>query len=119
MDFLFRLARTSSGCNGIWVIVDRFTKTARFIPIKQSFSLDKLAKLYIDKIVSQYGTPVSIVLDRDSRFTSKFCPKLQDALRTNLRFSTVFHPPINGQFERTIQTLEDILRAYILQFKRS
>ena len=63
MGFLFGLPKTPSGCDGIWVIVDRFTKTAHFIAIKQTFSLDKLAGLYIDKIVSQYGTPMFIVLD--------------------------------------------------------
>ncbi|TYK23862.1 reverse transcriptase [Cucumis melo var. makuwa] len=72
MDFLFGLRRTSSGHDGIWVIVDRLTKMARFIPIKVTSTLDKLARLYVHKTVSQYGVPVSIVSDRDPRFTSKF-----------------------------------------------
>ncbi|KAL0540951.1 hypothetical protein IC582_020977 [Cucumis melo] len=72
IDFLFGLPRTSSGHDGIWVIVDRLTKTTRFIPIKATSTLDQLARLYVDKIVSQYGVPVSIVSDRDPKFTSKF-----------------------------------------------
>ncbi|KAL0557225.1 hypothetical protein IC582_005743 [Cucumis melo] len=117
MDFLFGLPRTTNGHNGIWVIVDRLTKTARFLPVKVTFTLDKLAKLYVDKTVSAYGAPVSSVSDQDSRFTSKFWPSLQQALGTKLHFSTAFHPQTDGQSERTIQTLEDMLRACALQFK--
>ncbi|KAL0554251.1 hypothetical protein IC582_008168 [Cucumis melo] len=119
MDFLFGLPRTSSGHDGIWVIVDRLTKTTRFIPIKMTSTLDQLARLYVDKIVSQYGVPVSIVSDRDPRFTSKFWPSLQKAMGTGLKFSTSFHPQTDGQSERTIQTLEDMLRACVLQLKGS
>ncbi|KAL0559359.1 hypothetical protein IC582_003968 [Cucumis melo] len=119
MDFLFGLPRTSSGHDGIWVIVDRLTKTTRFIPIKMTSTLDQLARLYVDKIVSQYGVPVSIVSDRDPRFTSKFWPSLQKAMGTGLNFSTSFHPQTDGQSERTIQTLEDMLRACVLQLKGS
>ncbi|KAA0032714.1 DNA/RNA polymerases superfamily protein [Cucumis melo var. makuwa] len=85
MDFLFGLPRTSSGHEGIWVIVDRLTKTTQFIPIKMTSTLDQLARLYVDKIVSQYGVPVSIVSDRDPRFTSKFWPSLQKAMGTGLK----------------------------------
>ncbi|KAA0067805.1 Retrotransposable element Tf2 [Cucumis melo var. makuwa] len=69
MDFLFGLPRTSSGYDGIWVIVDRLTKTVRFISIKVTSTLDQLARLHVDKIVSQYGLPVSIVSDRDPRWS--------------------------------------------------
>ena len=77
--------------------MDKFTGTTHFIPIKETFSLDKLAKLYVDKIVSLCETLVSIVSNRDSYFTSKFWPKLQEALETKLCFSTSFHPQTNGQ----------------------
>ncbi|KAL0544046.1 hypothetical protein IC582_019157 [Cucumis melo] len=97
MDFHLGLPRTTNGNDGIWVIVDRLTKTARFLPVKVTFTLDKLAKLYVDKIVSAYGAPISIVSDRDSKFTSKFWPSLQQALGTKLHFSTAFHPQIDGQ----------------------
>ncbi|TYK07530.1 DNA/RNA polymerases superfamily protein [Cucumis melo var. makuwa] len=92
-------------------------KTARFILIKVTSTLDQLAKLYVDKIVSQHGVPVSIVSDRDPRFTSKFWPSVQKAMGTKLKFSTAFHPKTDGQSKRTIQTLEDMLRACVLQFK--
>ncbi|KAL0549082.1 hypothetical protein IC582_013562 [Cucumis melo] len=105
------------GYDGIWVIVDRLTRTARFILIKVTSTLDQLAKLYVDKIVSQHGVPVSIVSDRDPRFTSKFWPSVQKAMGTKLKFSTAFHPKTDGQSKRTIQTLEDMLRACVLQFK--
>lgn len=97
MDFLFGLPCTQNGHDGVWVIVDRLTKTARFLPIKITYSLNKLAKLYVDEIVSLYGAPVSIVSDRDPRFTSKFWPSLQEAMGTKLHFSTAFHPQIDGQ----------------------
>ncbi|KAA0040277.1 reverse transcriptase [Cucumis melo var. makuwa] len=119
MDFLFGLPRTSIGHDGIWVIVDRLTKTTRFILIKITSTLDQLARLYVDKIVSQYRVRVSIVSDRDPRFTSKFWPSLQKAMGTRLKFSTSFHPQTDGQSERTIQTLEDMLRACVLQLKGS
>ncbi|KAL0553699.1 hypothetical protein IC582_007602 [Cucumis melo] len=117
MDFLFGLPHTTNGHDGIWVIVDRLTKTARFLLVKVTFTLDKLAKLYVDKIVSAYGATISIVSNRDSRFTSKFWPSLQQALGTKLHFSTAFHPRTDGQSKRTIQTLEDMLSACVLQFK--
>ena len=79
MDFLFGLPHISSGHDGIWVIVDS-TKTARFILVRATSTLDLLARLYVDKIVSQYGVPVSIVSYRDLRFTSKFWPSLQKAM---------------------------------------
>ncbi|EOY19088.1 Uncharacterized protein TCM_043787 [Theobroma cacao] len=72
--------------------------------------------LYIDEIVRLHGVPVSIVSDRDPRFTSRFWPKFQEALGTKLKFSTAFHPQTDGQSERTIQTLEDMLRACVIDF---
>ena len=119
MDFLFGLPHISSRHDGIWVIVDRLTNTTQFILIKVTFTLDQLARLYVDKIVSHYGVLVSIVSDRDPRFTSKFWPSLQKAMGIGLKLSTSFHPQENGQSERTIQTLEDMLRAWVLQFKGS
>ncbi|XP_038896538.1 uncharacterized protein LOC120084790 [Benincasa hispida] len=76
IDFVFELPRTSSRFDGIWVIVDKLSKAARYLPVKVTFALDKLARLDVDSIVSQYKAPVSIVSDRDSRFTSKFWPSL-------------------------------------------
>ena len=82
-------------------------------------SLDQLAQLYVDEIVRLHGVFASIVLDRDPRPTSHFWGVVQKALDIRLDFSTTFHPQIDGQSERTIQTLEDMLRACVLDFKGS
>ena len=92
MDFVVGLPRCRNGHDTIWVIVDRLTKSAHFLPIKNSDSLDKLAQLYVREIIRLHGTPVSIVSDRDPKFTSRFWPSLQNALGTELHFSTAFHP---------------------------
>ncbi|CAL2258534.1 unnamed protein product [Prunus armeniaca] len=112
MDFVFKLPRTSRRQDGIWVIVDRLTKFSHFLLIKETYSLVKLAKHFVDEILG-YGAPVSIVSDRDARFTSQFWKCLQEVMGTKLRFSTAFHPKY-GQLERTIQTLEDLLRSCVL-----
>lgn len=116
MDFVTGLPRTSRGHDTIWVIVDRLTKSAHFLPIKKTFPLNRLAQLYIGEIVRLHGVPSSIVSDRDPRFTSHFWDALQTALGTRLKFSIAFHPQTDGQTERTIQTMEDMLRACVLDF---
>ncbi|GJZ35378.1 putative reverse transcriptase domain-containing protein [Tanacetum coccineum] len=100
----------------IWVIVDRLTKSAHFLPIRENDPLDKLARLYLNRIVARHGIPVSIIYDRDGRFTSNFWRSFQKALGTNLSMSTAYHPETDGQSERTIQTLEDMLRACVIDF---
>ena len=77
MDFVTGLPPTPKGFDGIWVIVDRLTKSAHFLPIRIKFDLERLAKLYVKEIVSHHGVPVSIVSDRDPRFTSNFWRSLQ------------------------------------------
>ena len=89
------------------------TKSAHFLPIQMNYSLGQLAQLYVDEIVRLHGEPTSIVSDRDPRFTSLFWGGVQKALGTRLDFNTAFHPQTNGQSERTIQTLEDMLRACV------
>ena len=84
MDFVYKLPRTHNGFDGIWVIVDRHTKSAHFIPVREKFSLVRLAELFISKVVKYHGVPVSIVSDRDPRFTSKFWVAFQEALGTRL-----------------------------------
>ncbi|KAG8489287.1 hypothetical protein CXB51_017338 [Gossypium anomalum] len=116
-DFVSRcLICQQSKKDSIWVIVDRLTKSAHFIPVCMNFSLDKLAELYISQVVRLHGIATSIVSDRDPRFTSRFWRKLHEALGTKLHFSTAFHPQIDGQSERVIQILEDMLRCCILEF---
>ena len=115
MDFVSGLPRTAKNCDSIWVIVDRLTKSAHFIPIRMDYPMERLAELYVEKIVSLHGIPSSIVSDRDPRFTSKFWTGLQEALGTKLRLSSAYHPQTDGQTERTIQSLEDLLRACVLE----
>nr|GEY21727.1 putative reverse transcriptase domain, ribonuclease H-like domain, aspartic peptidase domain protein [Tanacetum cinerariifolium] len=113
MDFITKLPKSSQGFDTIWVIVDRLTKSAHFLPIRENDLMDKLARLYLDRIVTRHGTPVSIICDRDERFTSKFWKTFQKALGTNLDMSTAYHPETDGQSKRTIQTLEDMLRCIV------
>ncbi|GKF75549.1 putative reverse transcriptase domain-containing protein, partial [Tanacetum coccineum] len=79
----------------------------------------KLPRLYLNEIVARQGVPISIISDRDSRFTSRFWQSMQEALGTRLDMSTAYHPQTDGQSERTIQTLEDMLRACVLDFEGS
>nr|GEX51503.1 putative reverse transcriptase domain-containing protein [Tanacetum cinerariifolium] len=116
MDFVTKLPKSSQGFDTIWVIVDRLTKSAHFLPIRENDPMDKLARLYLDRIVMRHGTPVSIICDRDGRFTSNFWKTFQKALGTNLDMSTTYHLKTDGQSERTIQTLEDMLRACVIDF---
>ncbi|CAL2238916.1 unnamed protein product [Prunus armeniaca] len=117
MDFVFKLPRTQNKHDGVWVIVDRLTKSAHFLPVRANYTLNKLAKIFIDEIVRLHGVPVSIISDRDPQFTSHFWARLNEAFGTQLRFSTAFHPQTDGQSKRIIQTLEDMLRACALQFR--
>nr|GFB42234.1 putative reverse transcriptase domain-containing protein [Tanacetum cinerariifolium] len=116
MDFVTKLPKTSQGYDTIWVIVDRLTKSAIFTQIRETHSMDKLAKIYLKEVVTRHGILVSIISDRDPRFVSNFWRSLQNALGTRLDMSTAYHPKINGQSERTIQTLEDMLRACAIDF---
>ncbi|GJV89526.1 putative reverse transcriptase domain-containing protein [Tanacetum coccineum] len=89
---------------------------AHFIPTRATDSMETLTRLYIKEIVSRHGVPISIISDRDSHFTSRFWQSLQNALGTQLDMSTAYHPETDGQSERTIQTLEDMLRACVIDF---
>ncbi|KAK5819228.1 hypothetical protein PVK06_024200 [Gossypium arboreum] len=108
MDFVSGLPLSASKKDAVWVVVDRLTKSAHFVPVRTDFSMDKLAELYVSQIVRLHGVPISIVSDRDPRFTSRFWKKLQEALGTKLHFSTAFHPQTDGQSERIIQILVDV-----------
>nr|GEY89054.1 putative reverse transcriptase domain-containing protein [Tanacetum cinerariifolium] len=94
MDFIVGLSRTPSG-------------------------MENLTQLYLKEVVSRHGVPISIISDRDSKFTLRFWRSLQEALGTRLDTSTAYHPEMDGQSERTIQTLEDMLRAYVIDFRGS
>ncbi|GJR02946.1 putative reverse transcriptase domain-containing protein [Tanacetum coccineum] len=116
MDFVTKLPKTTSGQDTIWVIVDRLTKSAYFLPMKETDIMEKLTRQYLKEVVSRHGVPVSIISDRDSKFTSHFWKSLNEALGTQLDMSTAYHPQTDGQSERTIQTLEDMLRACVMDF---
>ena len=116
MDFITGLPRTSSGHDSIWVVVDRLTKVAHFIPVHTTYTGKRLAELYLSRIMCLHGVPKKIVSDRGSQFTSKFWQKLQEELGTRLNFSTAYHPQTDGQTERVNQILEDMLRACALDF---
>ncbi|GJX06905.1 putative reverse transcriptase domain-containing protein [Tanacetum coccineum] len=92
MDFISKLPRTRNGHDAIWVIVDRLTKSDQFLPIREDFKMYRLARLYLNEIVARHGVPISIISDRDSRFTSRFWQSMQEILGTQLDMSTAYHP---------------------------
>jgi hypothetical protein len=119
MDFTSGPPKEKKGSDAVWVIVDRLTKSALFLLIRMKDLVEKLARLYVNEVVRLHGVPLLIVSDRDPRFTSRLWPSVQKALGTKLNLSTTFHPQTDGEYERTIQILEDLLRAYILELEGS
>ncbi|GJQ99963.1 putative reverse transcriptase domain-containing protein [Tanacetum coccineum] len=111
-----KLPKSSQSYDTILVIVDQLTKSAIFVPIRETDPMDKLARMYLKEVVTRHGIPVSIICDRDPRFASNFWKSLQYALGTSLDMSTAYHPQTDGQSERTIQTLKDMLRACAIDF---
>ncbi|GJZ95638.1 hypothetical protein Tco_0667972 [Tanacetum coccineum] len=111
INFVTKLPKTLNGHDTIWVIVDRLTKSAHFIRTRETDSMKTLTRLYIKEIVSRHGVPISIISDHDSHFTSIFWQSMQSALGTQLDMSEAYHPETDRKSERTIQTLEDMLRA--------
>jgi transposase InsO family protein len=107
MDFIVGLPRTRTGYDSIWVVVDRLTKAAHFIPVKTTYNSAVLAELYMARIVCLHGVPKKIVSDRGTQFTSHFWQQLHEALGTHLKFSSAYHPQTDDQTERTNQILED------------
>ena len=119
MDFVTHFPWTQRRHDAVWIIVDRITKSVHFLAVQMTFTLDELCQLYLREIVRLHGVLVSIVSDRDPRFTVHFCKSFQKAMGTQLTMSTTFHPHTDGQLERTIQILEDMLCACVLDFKGS
>ncbi|GKC09168.1 reverse transcriptase domain-containing protein [Tanacetum coccineum] len=116
MDFITKLPKSSQGFDTIWVIMDRLTESAHFLSIRENDPLDKLARLYLNKIVARYEIPALIIYNYDGRFTSNFWKSFQKALGTYVSMSTAYHPETDDQSERTIQTLEDMLRTCVINF---
>ena len=119
MDFMTHFPQTPRRHDAVWVIVDRLTKLAHFLEMRMTFTLKELYRLYIREFARLHGVSVSIVSDKDPRFTAHFWKSFQKAMGTQLTISTAFHLHTNGQSERTIQVLEDMLRACILDLKGS
>ncbi|GKE39129.1 putative reverse transcriptase domain-containing protein, partial [Tanacetum coccineum] len=117
MDFVTKLPKTQSGNDTIWVIVDRLTKSAHFLPMRETDPIEKLARLYLKEVVTRHGIPVSIICDHNPRFASNFWRSFQKAMGTRLDMSTAYHLETDGKSERTIQTLEDMLRACVIDFR--
>nr|GEW03209.1 reverse transcriptase domain-containing protein [Tanacetum cinerariifolium]GEW46963.1 reverse transcriptase domain-containing protein [Tanacetum cinerariifolium] len=116
MDFITKLPKLPQGFGTIWVIVDRLTKSAHFLPIRENDPLDKLARLCLNRIVARHEVLVSTICNRDGRFTTNFWRSFQKALGTDISMSTAYHPETDDQSKRTIQTLEDMLRACVIAF---
>jgi transposase InsO family protein len=119
MDFIVGLPRTQSRYDYIWVIMDRLTKVAHFIPVRTTYSGPQLAELYMSRIVYLHGVPRKFVSDTGTQFTSRVCERLHETLDTQLHFSSAYHPQTDGQTERVNQIIEDMLRACALQYGRS
>ena len=119
MDFVTHLPRTPQRHDTLWVIIDRLTKSAHFLAHQMTFTLEELCRLYIREIVRLHGVPVSIVSDRDPRFKAHFWKNFQKTMGKQLMMSIAFHPQTDGQSERTLQILEDMLRACVLDHKGS
>ena len=119
MDFVLTFPFMQQKHDSVWVIINRLTKSAHFILVRMDYSMDRLAELYVDEIVRLHGVSLSIVSNRDSRFTLRFWKELQSALGIRLNFSTTFHLQIDGQYERLIQVLEDVLQGWVMEFSGS
>nr|GEV84239.1 putative reverse transcriptase domain-containing protein [Tanacetum cinerariifolium] len=116
MYFVTKLPRTSSGHDTIWVIVNQLTKSAYFLPMREDYKIDILARFYLNEIVARHGVPITIISDRDTHFTSRFWQSMQEALGTHLDMSTAYHPHTDGQsqligHELVQETTEKILQT--------
>jgi hypothetical protein len=114
MDFVVGLLLTSHRHNAILVIVDKLTKSAYFILIRDTYDVTDVARVFVSEVIHLHGIPKKIILDRDSRFTSRFWTNLQLALGAQLNLSTTYHPETYGKTERVNQVTEDILRMYVM-----
>ena len=119
MDFVNGLPQSPKGNNAIWVVVVKLTKSAHFLPFKTNLSLYGLARFFVKEVVRLHGVPTTIVSDRDSRLTTHFWVSFQKAMRSKLAYSTAFHLQSDGQYQRTFQTLEDMLRSCVMDLKGS
>ena len=118
MDFVTGLPKVSGGFDSIFVVVDKLTKVAHFIPIRTSATATDVAQLFVKEIVRLHGIPARIISDRDAKFTSNFWKAMFQSLGTLLNLSSAYHPETDGQTERVNQVMEDMLRSYCSQQPR-
>jgi len=116
MDFVVGLPRSQGGHDSIWVVVDRLTKVAHFVPCGSKIRAEQLADLYVKHILRLHGAPTNVISDRGAIFMSRFWQSLHESIGTKLDYSTAYNPQTDGQTERVNQILEDMLRASILKY---
>jgi transposase InsO family protein len=114
IDFVMQLSLTSHRHNVILVIVDKLTKSAHFIPIRDTYDVTDVARVFVSEVICLHGIPKKIISNRDSIFTSRFWTSLQSALGTQLNLSTAYHTETDGKTERVNQVMEDMLRMYVM-----
>jgi transposase InsO family protein len=119
MDFIVGLPLTARRHDSIFIVVDTLTKSAHFIPMCMMYQVPYIARVFISEIVRRHGVPKRIISDRGSVFTRHFWMSFQEALGTQLNFSTAYHPETNGQTKRTNHTLEDRLCMYVMDQQNS
>jgi transposase InsO family protein len=119
MDFIVGLPLTPRKHDSIWVIVDRLTKTAHFIPVLTTYSVERYAEIYVDLIVHLHGVPKTILSDRGTQFVARFWAQVYESLGTKLIHSSSYHPHTDGQTERVNQIVEDMLRACVIYFDKT
>jgi hypothetical protein len=116
MDFIVGLPLTTWKFDSIWVIVDRLTKSAHFIPIHTKYQVEKYVEIYIAHVLCLHGVPKMIISDRGLQFVARFWEQLHASLGTHLIHNSAYHPQTDGQTERVNQILEDMLRAYVIEY---
>jgi hypothetical protein len=114
MDFIVGLPLTPPKHDSIWVIVDQLTKTAHFIPVHNTYLVERYAEIYVDLIVSLHGIPKSILSDRGTQFVARFWAQVHKSLGTKLIHCSSYHPQTDGQTERVNQLVEDMLRGCVI-----
>jgi hypothetical protein len=119
MDFIVGLPLIALKFNSIWVIIDRLTKSAHFIPVHTKYRVEKYAKIYITRVLCLHGVPKTIISDRGSQFVALFWEQLHTSLGTHLIYSSTYHPQTDGQTGRVNQILEDMLRACVMEYPGS
>jgi hypothetical protein len=116
MDFIVGLPLTAHKYNSIWVIVDRLTKSAHFIPVNTNYNIQKYAEIYIARVLCLHRVTKMIVSDRGSQFVAHFWEQLHASLGTHLIHSSTYHPWMDGQTERVNPILEDMMRACVMEY---